>query len=978
MTFRLKDIKMKPKLIGLFLIVGIIPLVIVGWWASRLATESLMDKSFGQLESVRGIKKAQIENFFGERQGDMGVLMETVNTLRSEAIAKLTAVRQIKKSQIEVFFSERLGDAQVLANSPYTRQALKDMQAAFVAGGGVSGGKFKGRANERYDAPSGFRGVHDRHFPVFKDYMEKYGYYDIFLMGARNGDTYFTVTKEADFGQRVSQIRSSLQDVWRTAAQEGRVALSDTKPYAPSAGVPAQFVAAPIKENGRIIGVVALQISLDAVNAIMKERSGLGKTGETYLVGEDQLMRSDSFLDPENHTVAASFKNPSKGKVDTEASRAAISGKVDADIVIDYTGNPVLSAFTPVKIGDVTWGLLAEIDVAEAFSPVDAEGTEFYSKYVKMYGYYDLFLVNPDGYVFYTAAKESDYQTNMLNGKYSSTNLGKLIGQVNSNKQFGFADFAPYAPSNNEPCAFIAQPVVHNGDVEIVIALQLSLEAINGIMQQREGMGRTGETYLVGPDKLMRSDSFLDPQGHSVKASFAGTIQNNGVDTDASREALSGKTDGRIIDDYNGNPVLSSFTPLSIFGTTWALISEIDEAEILEPINALLIAILIAGVIIAVVVVFIAFFIAVSIANPLAKGTALAQAVAEGDLTAQIDVDQQDEVGMMAAALQLMMGKLTDIVSDIRGASENVASGSEQLSSTAQQLSQGATEQAASVEETTSSMEEMTSNIQQNADNSSQTEKLSSQASRDAEESGQAVTGAVSAMKEIASKITIIEEIARQTNLLALNAAIEAARAGEHGKGFAVVAAEVRKLAERSQNAAGEISELSASSVDVAEKAGEMLGKLVPDIQKTSELVQEISASSNEQNSGAEQINKAIQQLDQVIQQNASATEEMASTSEELSSQAQQLQETISFFRTNGSTRAMASGRGPTFQNNGVHKVSPVAHAKPQFAAKTKMPLKEQPSVLEGQNSSVPKELPGIALNLESQSAFDDSEFERY
>ena len=194
-------------------------------------------------------------------------------------------------------------------------------------------------------------------------------------------------------------------------------------------------------------------------------------------------------------------------------------------------------------------------------------------------------------------------------------------------------------------------------------------------------------------------------------------------------------------------------------------------------------------------------------------------------------------------------------------------------------------------------MEEMVSNIKQNADNAQQTEKIALKAAQDAREGGKAVTETVSAMKEIANKISIIEEIARQTNLLALNAAIEAARAGEHGKGFAVVATEVRKLAERSQTAAGEINKLSASSVEVAEKAGEMLTRIVPDIQKTAELVSEINAASNEQNSGAEQINKAIQQLDKVIQQNASATEQMASTSEELSTQAEQLQETIGFLR---------------------------------------------------------------------------------
>ncbi|BEH11254.1 hypothetical protein GSUET_28660 [Geobacter sulfurreducens subsp. ethanolicus] len=272
-----------------------------------------------------------------------------------------------------------------------------------------------------------------------------------------------------------------------------------------------------------------------------------------------------------------------------------------------------------------------------------------------------------------------------------------------------------------------------------------------------------------------------------------------------------------------------------------------------------------------------------------------AQQVAGGDLTVSLTV-RSDRDDLMKA-LSAMVKKLSEVVADVMSAADNVAAGSQQISASSEEMSQGASEQAAAAEEASSSMEQMSSNIRQNADNAAQTEKIALKSAVDAKEGGSAVTETVEAMKEIASKISIIEEIARQTNLLALNAAIEAARAGEHGKGFAVVAAEVRKLAERSQRAAGEISDLSASSVEVAEKAGEMLTRIVPDIQRTAELVQEISAACKEQDTGAEQINKAIQQLDQVIQQNAGASEEMASTSEELASQAEQLQATISFFR---------------------------------------------------------------------------------
>ncbi len=281
--------------------------------------------------------------------------------------------------------------------------------------------------------------------------------------------------------------------------------------------------------------------------------------------------------------------------------------------------------------------------------------------------------------------------------------------------------------------------------------------------------------------------------------------------------------------------------------------------------------------------------------------TDVATEISGGNLT--VRVRERSAQDKLIQAMSAMVGGLTEVASNIQTVAAQVMVGSQEMNASSEQLSQGATEQSSSVEEVSSSMEQMAANIRQNSDNAQQTEKIALKASEDAMEGGEAVRQTVTAMREIAGKISIIEEIARQTNLLALNAAIEAARAGEHGKGFAVVASEVRKLAERSQTAAGEINKLSASSVQVAEKAGEMLAGIVPDIKKTADLVQEITAASNEQSSGADQINKAIQQLDHVVQQNASAAEEMASTSTELLAQAEQLQNTIAFFRINDSAR---------------------------------------------------------------------------
>jgi methyl-accepting chemotaxis protein len=424
--------------------------------------------------------------------------------------------------------------------------------------------------------------------------------------------------------------------------------------------------------------------------------------------------------------------------------------------------------------------------------------------------------------------------------------------------------------------------------------------------------------------------------------------------------------------------------------------------------------VIVLGILIAIAL---GFFISRLIVTALNKGLRLANLVAIGDLSEKLDIDQKDEIGQLATSLNQMVEstkeqaeiaerlsngdlgvevriksekdvlgkslfkmveKLREVVESVKSASDNVTAGAQELSSSSEEMSQGATEQAAAAEEASSSMEQMAANIKQNADNAQQTEKIALKSSEDAKEGGKAVTETASAMKEIAGKISIIEEIARQTNLLALNAAIEAARAGEHGKGFAVVASEVRKLAERSQTAASEINKLSASSIQVAENAGELLTKIVPDIQKTSELVQEISASSSEQNSGTEQINSAIQQLNQVIQQNASASEEMSSTAEELTSQSKQLQDTVSFFKiddaSNGqSVRRMRQMSPRSVLNNNSNKLSPSQSVSQKDNSAKRIAQKSATS-----QSKKAKMSGGVTIDLGNNGDKLDNEFEKF
>lgn len=343
--------------------------------------------------------------------------------------------------------------------------------------------------------------------------------------------------------------------------------------------------------------------------------------------------------------------------------------------------------------------------------------------------------------------------------------------------------------------------------------------------------------------------------------------------------------------------------------------------------------------------------------RPIKDVVGFIKGMGEGYLNKDLHLNRTDEIGVMGSELKQMAEKLSEIVIDVAGSSSRVGDVSAKIFSIAKGLTDGANQQAASVEQTSSSMEEMVGKIQQNAENARQTESISIKAANDAKLSGEAVEKAVQSMKEIITKISVIEEIARQTNLLALNAAIEAARAGEHGKGFAVVAAEVRNLAERSQAAAGKISDLSSSGVEIAENAGVMLKKLVPDIQKTSELVQEISAASIGQRLEAEQINSAIRELDTVIQKNVNVTEQLTATSNDLSTQANLLQSSIEYFKVERKKDRLTPSEDEL-------RIQPVQSPNQEL--------------IENKNGKPMGELSGLHLNLEDSVYFGESDFERF
>lgn len=557
--------------------------------------------------------------------------------------------------------------------------------------------------------------------------------------------------------------------------------------------------------------------------------------------------------------------------------------------------------------------------------------------YEKEYGYYDLFLIHKDGDVIYTVEKESDFATNVRNGKYSDQNINDSYER--GLKNVNLVDFEAYAPSAGAAASFVSAPVSKDGSVIGVVVLQIPLDKINEIMQEKAGMGESGETYLVGADRLMRSDSRFSTESTVLVQK----IETYGVDA-----AFNGKSETTIFDDYRGIAVLSSYTKLDVEGMNWVLLAEIDEAEALAPIYAVRNWILLLALVMAALVAVVGFFISKTITTPINKVVAMLEDIAqgEGDLTKHLDIDSRDELGELAKWFNVFIAKLHDIISQVKQNAMEVASAATEIASSAEQSSAGATEQTAQTSEIATAVDQMAGTIVESSKNAASAQESAQKAADSATEGGKVVTETIEGIQAIARSvkesaqtigelgkrseeigeiIEVIDDIADQTNLLALNAAIEAARAGEQGRGFAVVADEVRKLAERTTKATTEIAtmikdiqDVTSSAVtsmeegtkqvelgtELAQKAGESLTDIVNVSTEVQDMIQQIATAADEQSSAAEQISNNVGGISSVAEQSAKSAEQIASASEELNRQTEALDSLVNQFKLKDSAEA--------------------------------------------------------------------------
>jgi len=570
------------------------------------------------------------------------------------------------------------------------------------------------------------------------------------------------------------------------------------------------------------------------------------------------------------------------------------------------------------------------------------EGSNYFEKFVETYGYDDLFLIDPDGIVIYSVARKADYKTNLNDGPYSSSGLAKAFQAARDERQYVFQDFSPYAPSDNEPAGFIAHPIYQYNELVAVLALRLSISNINNIMQLRDGMGDSGESYLVGPDKRMRSDSYLDPNGHSVVASFAGTVKDNGIDSVSVLEALQGKSGLTELIDYNGSPVLSAYSPVRVADQTWALVSEIAMAEALAPVYTLK-KVMLSGVLATLgVVLAVGIAMARKVTRPLGgepeEMKHLSESIAAGDLTLALEDRHDTETAY--AAMARMTKNLRDLVGTMAAISKELVSSAHETSVITNQTESNIKIQQDEAEKISTAMAELVSTVQLVAANASRVSDATSEAVREVDAAATAAqhtvdsvnalitensraNEAIEAVKAYSDKIfsilDVIVGIAEQTNLLALNAAIEAARAGEHGRGFTVVAEEVRSLSIRTQDSISDIDKIIKQLQAGAEQACKMMNGSIEKAhrakQNTEQTVQamksvehnagsihemmtQIASATEQQSAVSTEINGNIAFISQLSQENASGAEQISRESLALAQTVERLNVLMGQFRT--------------------------------------------------------------------------------
>ena len=880
---RLRRLTFGTRLLLAFLIVGIIPLAAAYYVSLTRSVDALSKATFAQLESIRDVKKAHIQDFLDERHGNLNALLNAVANLREEATQKLISIQSNKRARVEAFFEKARGDIQVLAKNPNLILALKSFHQIFSPDGSFD--------ENMYGFVEGIK-LGDS----MREYTRVYGYHDVLLVTPA-GRVVYSASRETDLGVDLTtpeHEKTPLGQVFQGGLEN--VAIHDFAPHKLADGRQTFFMAAPLKDGESVAGVVVFKIDKTPVNAIVGNRAGMGQTGETYIGGR-----------AENGLILCSDRLLTNGEVgeslDCKLADAALAGQSGTRIMSRSETNVALSRFGPLDIPGVDWAMVTSLSYEEIIAPVlPGESRDFFQKYLDQYVFDDLLVIHPDGRVLYTATHGTDYGIDLSSKSHQDWTLARLVDEVVETRTFGFADFEPYPPADGAPRAFIAEPLIFDENIELVVALRIPIEALNVVMKERSGMGRTGEAYLAAADGRMRSDSLNHPETHSVAASFADP-ETGGIDTVATRRALAGEVGRGMMTNYAGDRVLAAYTPLDVWGTPYALVASFHKDEALAPVGKLTRLMALVLVVAVLAIIILAAVLSASFVRPIRR-----------------------------------------VITGLSSSSGHLGDAAVEIASAGHFLSESSSEQAASLEEAAGSLEQMSALTRRNAESAGKADELMKEAGSAIEAADEAIGRLSQAFgqitdesQEISKIIKTIDEIAFQTNLLALNAAVEAARAGDAGAGFAVVAQEVRNLASRSAEAARNTADLIQKTLGRVESGAghvdetERVFATVKDVtDKAATFVGEIAAASNEQAQGIGEVSQGVSDMDKVTQQLAATSEQTASIADELNHRTREMDgfvaELVAIVGTRNGKKTDGSGeRRPRARPSGTGKAPPPA-----------------------------------------------------
>ncbi|HHB92788.1 MAG TPA: methyl-accepting chemotaxis protein [Thioploca sp.] len=634
--------KINTKLSLAFLIIALI-FIVAGTIFIINSHNALENATFSQLESTRTDKKIQIEEFFAERKHDIHILLDTIDIFRINAFQRLQSIQKTRKLQIEKYFQKHLHNISFLSHTLSISPTINKLDETHVH----KKPHIDSKTHEEIKQE-----IEDEFKTEISRFKTEYGYHKIIVTAMDRHVIYST--SKYDKNLLNDELKNSIltkfsHDGFKEIVIQD-ISLDGETPIL-------SFISPIIRmSDNKTVGLLVASVTFDVINTIMQKK--IGTTGEAYLVGNinnQTSYRSERLIKGEENNIGTE-------KIGEDISRA-FAGKSEVKIKIDSIGEVVITSYTPLKISDLDWIIVVNTSLEEYFGiSRSGENKNFLSQYATEYNYQDLLLIHPQGKIFYSTAHKTDYKTNIINGKYADSSLGKLIREVLKTETFGITDYIPYIPSAGEPSAFIAQPLIVDGNIEMILAIELNDIVLNEIVQQKAGLGESGEAYLVGSDKLMRSNSYHDSKNFSIKASFANPSVNK-IENEAVNLALSGKTGIAIIPEYHDTNtlVLTAYTPIAISDKiTWALLTEIDKNEAFTAVNELEWLLVITALIALLAIITIAWLVTNNIKRPLNHLIEVSNAISVGNLDSEIKVTGKDEISQLLQAFANMQTQLRE------------------------------------------------------------------------------------------------------------------------------------------------------------------------------------------------------------------------------------------------------------------------------------------------------------------------------